>query len=749
MFRDIGNYKVQFLSIFLMAFIGVTVYTGLTAENIGLEDSINSYYEDTNFADGWIYSNYLFDDALYQVYMLGATTDMERQLVVDSQATLKNQPHVTLHFVENNTISKFYLLEGKELDINDSDGVWLDKSFADARHLKIGDSITFKSNGIQITKEIRGLGYSPEYIYNSPPSAAAPDYYQNGFAYLSHKAFPSDNITYNVLNVKFDGTPETFSKLLAYRLDGYYTSFIPQSGQYSATIVEDTLQQMESVSAIYPFVFISISMLILLTTTKRIISHQRVQIGVLKANGFKNDTIARHYILSGFLTATAGSALGALAGPPLLHFIVNPIRSHFYKYPYWNFYGFEHFILLIALIGLVSIIVSYYSIKNIINEPASQIIKQKAPNLSSSSIEKSRFLKKLSFNFRWNYRDAKRNKFRAAMTIIGVIGCAVLLISGFGVYEDMEISKDWHFNEVNHFESKLIVDDNADLSQINEVAKKVNGDEIMESYIEVTHDDTKFGSLLILDGTDLITITDDNHNKMELGNNEVSISKKMAQELGVHVGDTINCKIVESNENFKVKIDKIHSSPFSQGIVMSADKLKETGLNYTPTSIITSEHVNGTYDGIKSITYKEDMIDGWDQMQKSTIIIITSLIFFAIVLAAIILYNLNLLSFIEMENDIATLKILGFKSRYLTRLLMTQSLTYVIIGFILGIPIGFYILTVLLSSFGNKLYIIPSISPFYLVITLIIILIVSISVNLYFSVKIRKMDMVESLKGFE
>ena len=133
MIRDIFKHKTQFLSIFLMAFLGVFVFTGISGEYIGLEDNINDYYEETNLADGWIYSPYLNDLFLEQVNHLGATTQMERQLVVDSIANFENDPEITLHLIENNTISKFYLLEGKELDINDRDGVWLDKNFADAK----------------------------------------------------------------------------------------------------------------------------------------------------------------------------------------------------------------------------------------------------------------------------------------------------------------------------------------------------------------------------------------------------------------------------------------------------------------------------------------------------------------------------------------------------------------------------------------------------------------------------------------
>ena len=191
MLRDIRKNKTQFISIFLMAFLGVFVFAGVGGESAGLEVNVNDFYDETNLADGWIYSGYINDLFLYQVDILGATTDMERQLVVDSVADFKNDPDITLHFVENNTISKFYPIEGKSLDIDDKDGVWLDKSFADAKGLKIGHKISFEFENYTIEKEIKGLGYSPEYVYHASTSSIIPDFNKIGFAYLSYKAFPS------------------------------------------------------------------------------------------------------------------------------------------------------------------------------------------------------------------------------------------------------------------------------------------------------------------------------------------------------------------------------------------------------------------------------------------------------------------------------------------------------------------------------------------------------------------------------
>ena len=751
MLRDISKHKAQFISIFLMAFLGVFVFAGVGGESVGLEVNVNDYYEDTNLADGWIYSAYIDDLFMYQVDCLGATTQMERQLVVDSIADFNNNPEVTLHFVENNTISKFYLLEGEKLNINDKNGVWLDKSFADAKNLKVGDNITFEFEDFEIEKEIKGLGYSPEYVYHASSSSIIPDFNKIGFAYMSYKAFPMDTVPYNVLEVKFDGDSDTYGELLDYSLGGYYNSFVEKSQHSSVNQFSEEMEQHQMMGDIFPVVFIMIAMLILLTTMTRIIAHQRTQIGIFKACGFKNHSIILHYVSYGFFIVLIGAILGLILGPITLPSLFYPSMSATYKLPSWEPAWSMNFIYIAFLMVIMAIAVSYFAVKSISDEKPADTIRPKAPRISTSGfVEKLRIWKNLSFNIRWNWRDAKRNKFRGLMTIVGVIGCSALLVCAFGMYDGMNDLKDWEYTQINHYDSKLTVDENATALQIDDVADKVNGDKIMESAIEIESGDVKkSASLLVLNDTDLITPTDYDRNHVQINNDEVSISQKMADMLGVGIGDTVKWHIMGSDKWVKTKINKIHADPISQGFIISSDKLEDLNLNYTVTSVITAQHVDKDYDGIKAINSMSDMTSSWDEMTEAMWLLIYILIFFASLLAVVVLYNLGLLSFTEIEREIATLKVLGFKTHALRKLLLTQNLWFTAIGFLLGLPVGYYILAIMWQSSGDSFYILPSISLTNFLLTLVITFALSILVNLMFSRKIKKLDMVESLKGVE
>jgi len=751
MIRDIKNHKIQFISIFLMAFLGIYVFVGFGAESFGFVETAGEYYNETNLADGWIYASNLNGDFQDDVNSLSLTKDSERQLVVNSIADFDNDPDITLHFLEDDDISKFYLVKGSEFNLSDGEGVWLDTRFADAKNLTVGDNITFEFNGIEVEKEIKGLGYSPEHLYQTSDSSMIPDYNKMGFAYMSYKAFPMGEVPYNVLLVKYDGNSSAYEKQLDNDLDRDYSSFLPRAQHPSFAEFQDETEQHQMMTDVIPLIFIIISMLTLLTTMTRIINSQRTQIGVLKALGFKNRTIMFHYISYGFWMVLAGTILGFVLGPLTLPQIMFDEMSSLYSIPNW-IVGFDmSFIIVSVLMVGLSAVISYLACRNIVNESPSSAIRPKVPKITTTGfIERFSFWKKSSFNVRWNYRDAKRNKFRSLMSIVGVLACTLIIVASFGCMDGFDEMKEWSYEDINHYSSKLVLEENATESQIDNIVEEVDGERFMESSIEIKANDIKkSGVITVLDDNELYTPTDDNKNPINISDNEISISKKMAQLLDVKVGDTVKWHIVDSDKWVSTMIDNIHSDPTSQGIILTKEKLEDLGLNYTETSIISSQEVKDNFTGVKTVFSMDSLTDSWDEMMESSMSIIYLLAAFAAILSVIVLYNLGLLSFTEIKREFATLKVLGFKSSHLRKLLLTQNLWFTTIGFLIGVPLGRETLQYLWGTMGDSFYLKATISIKTLVITFLITYVVSILVNLMFSGKIKKLNMVESLKDNE
>ena len=173
------------------------------------------------------------------------------------------------------------------------------------------------------------------------------------------------------------------------------------------------------------------------------------------------------------------------------------------------------------------------------------------------------------------------------------------------------------------------------------------------------------------------------------------------------------------------------------------------GIDYNVTSIITSEDVDHNYKGIKTILSIDSLTESWDDMMESSMSMSYLLVVFATLLSIIVLYNLGLLSFTEIKRELATLKVLGFKTDKLRKLLLTQNLWFTTIGFIIGIPLGLLGIQYMFSTMGDSFFISVTLTLKTFVVTFLITFVVSILVNLMFSGKLKRLDMVESLKDNE
>ena len=745
MLRDIKINRTQFIAIFLMAFLGIFAYTGIYAEYYGLVQTSDGFYADTNMADAWIYNDGFDDASLDKI--AGFTTQTDRQEVVQSQANLENKPDVTLHFIENGTISKFYTTEGEDFNPNDSSGVWLDARFADARNLKIGDKITFEFDNQTIKKVIKGLGYSPEYIYEVSPSSLTPDFHEMGFAYLSCKAYPKD-LEYDTLLVKYDLSDRDFKD----RLDGIdYLSVTLKDDHLSVSKFSDEMAQHKMIGDVFPIVFILVTFLTLLTTMTRIVAHQRTQIGILKAVGFKDRTIVLHYLSYAFWPVLAGAILGLITGPMIIPQMFYPTMMTSYSMPSWH-PGFDmSFIYIAVLMVVLSVLVTYLSCRRISRENPANTLRPKAPNTSSKTfIEKSNLWNRLGFNLRWNWRDARRNNFRALMAIVGVMGCVALLIAAFGMNDSMDELKSWEYDDITHYESNLLLSNEANPLELYYILNETDGSFIMQQSIEIkanNREDTV--ALLVSNNTDLISYTDSNRNPLDIDEGDVSISIKLAQKFNLKIGDKIRWHIVGEDKWVTSKIGQIHAEPISQGLIMSPDTLEDQGLDFTPTNIVTDEKFGENFDSIKSTTSTEKMEESWNQVTSAVMMMVYVVTIVAVALAVLVLYNLGILSFTEMEREIATLKVLGFKTNVLRKLLLTQNIIFTAIGFILGIPLGFYFMTLMMNAAGDSLYYVPALTWGNILLSAAITFAISIGVNLLFSDKINDLNMVEALKDVD
>ena len=757
MLRDFKDHKIQFLSIFLMALIGVYAFTGISGEAVGLVDVSTKYYEDTNLADGWIYGEDIDKDIFSDIKGMDQIKDAQREMVVSTVANYSSDPDITLHIIEGKQkISTFHLFKGKDFDENDKEGIWIDKRFADGRNLDIGDKITLKFDGKEVSKTIKGIMYSPEYVYYIQEGSLLPDFSQVGYAYMPSKGADFD-IEYNTITLDaYEELDEKDFKADMEETLGQkaYVQFVHRDNNVGIKTLQEEIAQHQMFSGIFPSIFVLVSLLTLVTTMSRVISAQRIQIGTLKAMGYSNRTIILHYLSYGFVLSLTGSIIGLVLGPMTIPYLFYPTMSSTYSLPRWGPSWDISFFAVAGMMVLFSVVVSYISVKSISDENPAETIRPKAPKLVSSGlIERTKIWKRFSFNERWNYRDAKRNKIRAIMSIFGVFACALLVMSAFGMVDSINDVEDWQYNQIYNFNSKLILDENITDSQLDHILEETNGEGIMEEAIELKYKgNKKTGTLTVMNQSEFYRVTDSNRNYIELDPDGIAISDKMAEVLGLEVGDKVRWHVAGNPKWIDSEITETYSIPFGQGMIMSPKTFEKEGgddYNYSANVVLSKENVKENYTGITSITTSEDIRSGWSIITEPMDMMVSILTTFAIVLAVVVLYNLGLLSFTEIQRELATLKVLGFNSKSLRRLLLTQNLWFSTIGFLLAIPGAYLLMGVMMGSTGDDYCFPINIYLWNFVLSFIITFGLSVLVNLAFSFKIKKVNMVESLKSNE
>ena len=757
MLRDFKDHKIQFLSIFLMALIGVYAFTGISGEAVGLVDVSTKYYEDTNLADGWIYGEDIDKDIFSDIKGMDQIKDAQREMVVSTVANYSSDPDITLHIIEGKQkISTFHLFKGKDFDENDKEGIWIDKRFADGRNLDIGDKITLKFDGKEVSKTIKGIMYSPEYVYYIQEGSLLPDFSQVGYAYMPSKGADFD-IEYNTITLDaYEELDEKDFKADMEETLGQkaYVQFVHRDNNVGIKTLQEEIAQHQMFSGIFPSIFVLVSLLTLVTTMSRVISAQRIQIGTLKAMGYSNRTIILHYLSYGFVLSLTGSIIGLVLGPMTIPYLFYPTMSSTYSLPRWGPSWDISFFAVAGMMVLFSVVVSYISVKSISDENPAETIRPKAPKLVSSGlIERTKIWKRFSFNERWNYRDAKRNKIRAIMSIFGVFACALLVMSAFGMVDSINDVEDWQYNQIYNFNSKLILDENITDSQLDHILEETNGEGIMEEAIELKYKgNKKTGTLTVMNQSEFYRVTDSNRNYIELDPDGIAISDKMAEVLGLEVGDKVRWHVAGNPKWIDSEITETYSIPFGQGMIMSPKTFEKEGgddYNYSANVVLSKENVKENYTGVTSITTSEDIRSGWNIMTEPMDMMVSILTTFAIVLAVVVLYNLGLLSFTEIQRELATLKVLGFNSKSLRRLLLTQNLWFSTIGFLLAIPGAYLLMGVMMGSTGDDYCFPINIYLWNFILSFIITFGLSVLVNLAFSFKIKKVNMVESLKSNE
>lgn len=755
--RDIKQNKMQFFNIFIMVFLGVFVFAGIHAYMDGMEESADKYYKDNNFQDIWLSGENFSNDDLEKVKNTENVKDAERMLTIKTE--LENKDGVTLdtNFIESNNISKMYVVDGEEFS-KDKKGVWFDSYLAKNLDLKVGDEITVTYQNMKITEKIAGLVNTPDHVYFvKDDTEIFPTHKNYGYMYLSINELPQGMPQiFNQIIVDVDNTDKTQETKA--NLENNIKSAISVTDRESSVSYKGYNSEIEegtTYSGVFTFLFLFIAVLSVTTTMNRFVKKQRTQIGTLKALGFKNRKIINHYVGYVFIISLVASVVGLLAGKyGLGTFFLNMEMSYF-EVPVYNTVLIPVvYILAIAVVALITL-VTYLSCRSILKESAVEALRLEVPKVKSTKFDLTTkgIFKKASISTRWNLRDVGRNKGRSLMAIVGITGCTMLMLCAFGMMDTMKSYLSWEFDKISNFEYKLSLSNNYTDDQFANITEKY-GNETSESFgIEIKNGDKKeTNTLTVNDAPNKLKYTNHNKEYMDLKDDGIYITEKLSEKYGLKVGDEITWHIFGDDNWYTCKIAGLNRDPQNQQLNMTRKYYESLGLTYKADTVYTDENLinTKTIDGVDTIQSIATLKQGMESMLETTETMVVLLIVVSAILGFVIIYNLGILSFTEKQYQFATLKVLGFKDKQIKNIFVKQNLWLTVAGIVIGLPLGFWMLDYIFkSALGENYDFNAYIKPVSYLYAVVGSLVVSIIVNKVLSRKVKRIDMVTSLKGNE
>ncbi len=765
MTREIRKNLGQFLSLFVLSFLAVSLFACMKASNISAYNKLDDLRKETNCADGWIFSENFSSEDLSSVKALSDITSAQRRLHFKATAEGFDQAQLEVYGLEEDLVSMPYYVTGNKLDLTSKDGIWISESFAKEWGLKIGDSFYFSAYGQILNKRIEGTIVSPEYQYLKADKDL--DIIAKNIAVIY---MPVDG-----LSEYFQGLPgglpfnelifttnrsdvKSLESSLDEALHGNYAVLCDRDDMPGIRIMKDELAQHDQFAITFPVVFLAIAILVIMTTMNRMIANQRTQIGTLRALGMKKRKIIFHYLSYSFIVSFLGSLVGVFVGTYLFGEGIAAIFRAWYLIPGWTVEMDASFALIVILIVLACTLATYFSCRKVMNVHPAASLRPAAPKSGKSTLfEKLPFWSRLGFSSQYNLRDIARGKLRSFMGVFGTAAGMMIMVAAMASITTIQDASSWSFDKIQNFKNEIDFSDDITLDLAESYKEKYGGELIQTSAIEIAkepHADSskkKTTSLMVTEGENFYRLTDKNRDLAELAPGNCAITMKLARALDLQEGDTFYWHLYEKNTWYEAKVGLINRHPNFSGVTMLRDDYEATDAGYLPSMLYTSSSEVSANDqpGILAVHDDKDLKESFDIMMEMIYAMLFVFVVFATILPIVVLYNCGNLSFHERVKEFATLKVLGFTTKKIRKLLSLQNLWLSIIGVFLGAPFGKVMLQYMFDSNGDSMDYPVSAGILVYLVSGLFVMIVSVLVSYMFNKRIKKLDMVEILKGIE
>ncbi len=760
--RDMKDGWKSFVAIWIICTLAITLYVGIDSVWRCIDDNLAAQFAETNMAQIWV-SGEVTDRTVRDIAAIPGVTGAQQRVSARCDAPeLSGEPAMVLTMTDGDTVVNRPLIFEGGFAPGVKDQCIVQQVFAEYHGLKIGDVIRLKYGDRALSVTVAGIGVMPEYVVTADGGEMTPSPTRYGYAFVSPGTLsflPYDEIVVALApDASVTQTRVDIEDLLSER----QAVVKEREDIIGIKMAVDEAQQVKAMGAIFPVVFFVIAALITWTTMSRLVENQRTQIGSLYSMGYGRRQLTLHFASYGLLLALLGCVAGFAGALFAFAPIIMSFLESLYVLPDAQLKLDPTVVVVISVtMALITGGASVLSARSALRQTPAALLRPKPPG-KGKRVFLERFKRiwaALGFSGKMITRNMARNPVRLVMGLIGALGCAALMLTGFGMRDSTAYVFDNYYDRSMIYDARASLLDTAGPDYGKSVAARAGAsiyEEVMQTGCEaLEHGDWKSKSVFVLqDRSDMVRLYDGEARVM-LPDQGVALTRKTAEDFGLGAGDALSLRL-PGGRAVTTSIAAVVDLQLDQGIYVSKTAWRRLDLtSWRPTDVLMrGENIETTaaeeLDGVDRCRSVQEERDNKGNFLKIMNIIVLLLVLFSGVLALVVFYNLGQLNFSERVRELATLKVLGFTPSEIKKLVLRENLYITFIGLPLGLFAGPYLLYVVLTyGLPNTIQFVPYLNLTSWFYTAALTVVFALLVNWMLGSKFHQISMVEALKSVE
>lgn len=752
LFRDLARMWAQAVTIALVLACGVASYVAMRGAHASILSERDAFYASQRFADVFVRIERAPESAASRIEKIDGVMRVHTRIVKNVLVPIKGAPLPAVGEIvsvpsdgagENRTpLNAPMLRKGRMVTPGQADEVVLLESFAQAHQLEPGSYLDVVLEGKERRLHVVGLAMSPEYVFAVGAGSFINDPARFGVLWMDRDEVASAfrmEASFNdvVIALQPNASPEAVVAELQRILAQYgVLTAHTRDRQISHHVLDGELQQLSSYAIVAPAIFLTVAAFLINVVLARALSLQRAQIATLKAVGYRDGEIARHYLSLAVIILLGGSVLGLVLGDVLGRGMIGLYQPYF-RFPDLA-YSLDTSVVATAIVislaaGLGG---SWFAVRRATRIPPAEAMQPESPAMYRRPFLEAIGLPRLfSVAARMIVRELVRKPLRTALSCFAISLATAVVMTGRFSDDAMAVLFELVFDRAQHDDIEVTFYKPV-TSDVTREIEKLPGVILAEPRrvvpvrvrVEQRYRDVPLVSRIVFpdrpeDGksqrrASFRTVPQWPMKDFEPPLGGVAMSKKLAEVLGVEAGATIEMEVLEGDRRVvHAGVASLVDDVFGLALYASPETLRslidEEGNMTSVLLLVDRASEDRLLDRLAklprvlAISRRDDVIDKFHDQTHYMWVTMMILTLMGATIAFGVIYNQARIALSTRSRDLASLRVLGFTRREISAVLLGELGSYVVLGIPFGWMLGRKLVDLIISTADPESYRMP------------------------------------------